>query len=133
MIDIEYEVMTIIYNAVTVNYPNAKFESTLNLSPSEFPCVCVEEIDNTTRTSTVDSSGNESYANVSYEINIFTNDTSGKKATAKAIRDLIDVAMTRHGFERTMTNPISLDSGTKYRMILQYSGAVSKEKTIYRR
>lgn len=133
MIDIEGEVMNLIYDAVTVNYPNAKFESTLNLSPSEFPCVCVEELDNTTRMSSIDSGSFERHANVTYEINIFTNDTSGKKATAKAILALIDTAMVVHGFERYSKSPTSLDQGTKYRLVVRYQATVSKDKTIYRR
>lgn len=133
MIDIESEVMTLIYNAVTPSYPTAKFESTLNLSPSEFPCVCVEEIDNTTRQSSIDSGSNERHANLAYEINIYTNDTSGKKAAAKAIQSLIDSTLVAHGFARTTYNPISLDNGTKYRLLVRYEGAVSTNKTIYRR
>lgn len=133
MIDIESEVMTIIYNAVQPSYPEAKFESTLNLSPSEFPCVCVEELDNTTRKSSIDSSSTERYANVAYEINIYTNNSSGKKAVAKDILSLIDRAMFLHGFERYSKTPMSLDEGTKYRMIVRYQCAVSADKKVYGR
>lgn len=133
MIDIENEVMTLIYNAVHPTYGSAKFESVLNLSPSVFPCICVEELDNSTRMSTADSGSNERYINVTYEINIFTNDVSGKKAAAKNILSLIDSAMVSHGFERTMRNPFSLDNGTKYRLLARYQASVSENHTIYRR
>lgn len=134
MIDIEGEVMNLVYNAIYPNYPTAKFESVLNLSPSEFPCICVEELSNTTRQSTVDSGSYERHANVTYEINIFTNNSSGKKATAKDILSRIDATMVLHGFARTSTNPMSLDEGTKYRFLVRYEGTVSKDtKTIYRR
>lgn len=133
MIDIENEVMTIIYNAVHPSYPTAKFESVTNLSPSEFPCVCVEEVSNTTRQSTIDSGSNERHANIAYEINIFTNDVTGKKQIAKDIFSKIDSAMLAVGFERTSTNPFSLDEGTKYRLVVRYGATVSQNHTLYRR
>lgn len=133
MIDIENQINTLIYTAVVNEYPNAKFESELNLSPSVFPCICVEEIDNATRTSSIDSGSNENHANVAYEINIFTNDMSGKKQTAKKIFSLIDEAMIGMGFVRTTYLPNGLDQGTKYRLLARYQATVSKTNTIYRR
>lgn len=133
MIDIENEVMTLIYNAVHPTYEGAKFESVLNLSPSAFPCICVEEIDNTVRQTASDSGSVERYVNVTYEVNIFTNDVSGKKAAAKDILALIDHTMTAHGFSRTTQQPTSLDNGTKYRLLVRYQASVSENKTIYRR
>ena len=133
MIDIENEVLTLIYNAVYPTYPTAKFESVLNLSPSAFPCICAEELNNTNNQLTSDSGSNERHANVDYEINIFTNDVSGKKRTAKAILSLIDKTMLAHGFDRITHNPLSLDNGTKYRILVRYQGTVSQNNTIYRR
>lgn len=133
MIDIETQVMTLVHTAVTAQYPSARFESVLNLEPSGFPCVCVEEIDNTTRTSTIDSGSNENHANVAYEINIFTNDMSGKKQAAKKILALIDTAMIAKGFARTTYIPNGLDHGTKYRLLVRYQATVDKQNRIYRR
>lgn len=133
MIDIENEVMTLVYDAVHPTYESANFESGLNLSPSKFPCVCVEEVNNTTRRSTIDSSGREKYANIAYEINVFTNNVSGKKAAAKAIMQLIDEAFTRKGFERVTKQPYSLDNGTKYRLLARYQATVAEDYTIYGR
>ena len=133
MIDIESEVKTLIYNAVHPSYPTAKFESGLNLSPSAFPCICVEELDNLNRQSTADSGSNERHANVDYEINILTNDVSGKKATARAILALIDRTMLAHGFDRITYVPNGLDNGTKYRVLVRYEASVSENQTIYRR
>lgn len=133
MVDIENEVITLIYNAVHPTYSTCKFESVLNLSPSAFPCVCAEELDNVTRKATVDSGSNERHVNVTYEVNVITNDVSGKKATAKHILSLIDDTMLAHGFERITCQPISLDNGTKYRLLARYQASVSQNHTIYRR
>lgn len=133
MINIENKVNTIVYNAVSPSYPNAKFESGLNLSPSVFPCICVEEIGNTTRKSSIDSGSNENHADVEYEINIFTNNTSGKRTVARDILSLIDSALIRCGFARSGYNPIPLENGTKYRLVARYAATVGKDNYIYRR
>lgn len=133
MIDIESEVMTLIYNAVQPSYPNGSFESELNLNPSVFPCTCVEELDNTNNQMTADSGSNERHVNVTYEVNIITNGTTGKKRTAKQIFGLIDNVMLSHGFDRITYQPLSLDNGTKYRLLVRYQASVSANKTIYRR
>ena len=133
MIDIENQVFTEIYNVVTASYPNAKIESTLNLTPSEFPCVCVEEISNTTLESTIDSTSNENHATVTYEVNIFTNKTVGKKSDEKDILNLIDTLMIGFGFVRISKEPVALSEGTKYRIVIRYRAVVSKNQTLYRR
>lgn len=133
MNDIENQINTLIYTAVSSMYPNAKFESELNLSPSVFPCVCVEMIEAATRKSSLDSSTVEKYTNVTFEINIFTNDATGKKQAAKKIFGLIDSVMFRMGFERITYVPNGLDQGTKYRLLVRYQGAVDNLNRIYRR
>ena len=133
MNDIENQINTLIYTAVSSIYPNAKFESELNLSPSIFPCVCAEMIEAATRKSSLDSSTVEKYTNVTFEFNIFTNDATGKKQAAKKIFGLIDSVMFRMGFERTTYVPNGLDQGTKYRLLVRYQGAVDNLNRIYRR
>lgn len=133
MNDIENQINTLVYTVVSPTYPNAKFESFLNLSPSVFPCVCVEMLDPTTRISALDSSGVEKYTNVTFEINIFTNDATGKKQAAKDIFKLVDNAMFRMGFARTTYVPNGLDQGTKYRLLVRYQAAVDQYNRIYRR
>lgn len=133
MIDIENEVNTIVYNAVHPYYPTAKFDSILNLTPSEFPCVSVEEVSNAVRESTIDSGSNERHATVVYEINVFTNDATGKKQTAKDIVAKIDSALLSVGFTRMSTSPTALAQGTMYRMVVRYGATVSQNHTLYRR
>ena len=133
MIDIENEVNTLIYNAVYPSYPTTKFESGLNLSPSTFPCVCAEVVSDINRRTTSDSGSNERHANIDIEVNVLTNDVSGKKAAAKSILALIDRMMLAHGFDRVTYLPNGLDNGTKYRVLARYEASVSENQTIYRR
>lgn len=133
MIDIENEVFTAISKAVLTKFPKAKMSPETILSPSVFPCVCVEEADNYAVTSTQDSGSNENHVNVMYEINIYSNKVGGKKAECKAILKIIDDIFFDFGFTRTGMNPIPINDPTKYRLFARYKAVVSQNKTIYRR
>lgn len=133
MIDIENEVITLVTDELFAKGISASVESVLNLNPSEFPTVCVEEIENSSYGMSADSSSNENHASVGYEINVFTNDVSGKKQNAKEILAVIDNMLIARGFSRISKTQLSLDNGTKMRIIARYRAYVSRNQTIYRR
>ena len=80
-----------------------------------------------------DTKSNENHASVSYEINVFTNDVSGKKQKAKAILAVINDALIARGFSRLSKTELSLDNGTKYRLIARYRAYADSNNIIYRR
>lgn len=133
MIDIENEVITLVTDELFANGISASVESVLNLNPSEFPTVCVEEIENSSYGLSADSFSNENHASVGYEINVFTNDVAGKKQNAKEILAVIDNMLIARGFSRISKTQLSLDNGTKMRIIARYRAYVSRNQTIYRR
>ena len=133
MIDIENQVISLVTDCLFTNNISATVESVLNLNPSTFPTVCVEEIENSVTGLTADSSSNENHASVGYEINVFTNDVSGKKQSAKDILAVIDRMLIARGFYRVSKTQLSLDNGTKYRLIARYRATVGKDEIIYRR
>ena len=134
MIDIENEVFTAIANAVRNKYPDAYVVGEYVKSSSKFPCVSVMEIDNSAYDNTQTSGSLENHANVTYEVNIYSNKTSGKKSECKAIASLIDDEFATLGLSRTMLQPIpDADDATIYRITGRYMGVVSKDKVIYRR
>ncbi len=133
MIDIENEIFTAVSNAVKAVYPNAKLSPELILSPSQFPCVCVEEIDNNVVSRTQDSGCNENHANLTHEVTVYSNKVGGKKAECKAIMGIVDSVYSDFGFIRTMQTPVPTKDATKYRITSRYKAVASKEKIIYRR
>jgi hypothetical protein len=77
---------------------------------------------------------NPSNADVTYEVNIYSNKSSGKKSECKAIATLIDNEFATLGFSRRMLQPIpNIDDATIYRMVGKYRAVVSKNNEIYRR
>lgn len=134
MIDIESEVFNIVSKATRAKYPKIYMTGEYVKSPPSFPCVSLIETDNQIYRNTRDSGTIENHAQVLYEVNVYSNKTSGKKAECKAIIAFIDTQMEALGFTRTLMNPVpNEEDATIYRMIARYRAIISKNKTIYRR
>ena len=134
MIDIESEVFSIVANAVRTAYPDAYVVVEYVKSPTRFPSVSIVEMDNTAYDRTQTSDNLENHSELIYEVNIYSNKTSGKKSECKAIASLIDNEFATLGFSRIMLQPIpNLEDATIYRMTGRYKGVVSKDKKVYRR
>ena len=134
MINVENEILDIIAKAVRNAYPNALVVGEYVKTPARFPCISIVEMDNTVYDRTQTSGCLENHADISYEVNIYSNKISGKKSECKAIASLIDNEFATLGMSRTMLQPIpNIDDATIYRMLGRYRGVVSKDKIIYRR
>ena len=134
MIDIETEVFNIVSKKVREEYPKVYMTGEYVKSPPSFPCVSLIEVDNQIYQNTRTTECIENHVQVLYEVNVYSNKTSGKKAECKAIISLIDKEMEALGFTRTLMNPVpNEEEATVYRIVARYRAIVSKNKVIYRR
>ena len=134
MIDIESQVFDRVATRVREQFPDIFMVGEYVMSPSSFPAVSLVEMDNAVRESTADSGSNENHANVMYEVNVYSNKTTGKKSECKTIVALIDTEMTAMGFVRSALTPVPNEyDSTIYRIVGRYRAAVSSEHKIYRR
>ncbi len=134
MINVENEIFNIIATAVREKYPNVYIVGEYVKAPSRFPFVSIVEIDNVAYDKTQTSSSLENHADVTYEVNVYSNKTSGKKSGCKDIVSLIDNEFATLGFSRTFLQPIpNVDDATIYRMLGRYRGVISKDKLVFRR
>jgi hypothetical protein len=134
MINVENEVFDIVAKSVRNDYPSAFISGEYVRTPSEFPFVSLIEMSNTAYDRTQTSGDLENHASLMYEVNIYSNKTSGKKSECKAIATLIDNELAALGFSRTMLQPIpNMDDATIYRMTGRYTAVISKDKKLYRR
>ena len=134
MIDIENAVFNTVAAKVRDRHPNISMTGEYVKSPSSFPAVSLVEMDNSVRTDTIDSGSNENHANVMYEVNVYSNKTTGKKSECKAIIALIDQEMLALGFARSTLTPVpNMNDSTIYRMVGRYRATVSADNKIYRR
>lgn len=134
MIDIESDVFKIVSAKVREQYSKIYMTGEYVKSPPSFPCASLVEVDNQIYRNTRTTECIENHAQVMYEVNVYSNKQTGKKAECKAILALIDAEMQKLGFTRTMAEPIpNEEDATVYRMVARYRAIVSKEKVIYRR
>lgn len=143
MIDKETEIYNHIKNALDEEFGAGKvFVLTSYLDePSTFPCVYMEQTNSYTINQT--NSDEELYAVITYQFDIYSNKTYGRKQECKQIAYVIDDMMHRCNFIRTtMVHNYNPSEGTVYtndvhdeniyRFILRYEGIASKDY-FYRR
>ena len=134
MINVESEVFNIVAKAVRKVYPDIYISGEYVKSPPKFPAVSLVEMDNSAYVRTQTDSSVENHAELMYELNVYSNKTSGKKSECKAIAALIDNELAALNFSRTMLQPIpNMDDATIYRMTGRYRAVASKDNTIFRR
>ena len=132
MIDIEFELFTDIAAQLRAAFPGIYVTNEYVRAPARFPCVSIEERDNAVWRNSRDTMTYENNAAVMYEVNIYSNKDGGKKAESKAIAKVMDEAMLKKGFSRTMLSPTpNLADATIYRLTARYSGIVGKDGDDY--
>ena len=133
MINVENEIFGIVSRAVRSAYNNAYIVGEYVKAPSKFPCVSIVEMNNVVYDKT-QTNNLENHADITYEVNIYSNKTSGKKSECKDIASLIDNEFATLGFSRITLQPIpNMEDATIYRMVGRYKAVVSKDKVVYRR
>lgn len=134
MIQIEDMLFTKIATAIRAEFPDAYVVGEYVNAPSRFPAVYIVEMDNTVNRAGRDTSSIENFADVMYQVDIFSNKNKGKKAECKAIAAFVDEQFASIGFTRSFLNPVpNMDDGTIYRMTGRWVATVSKNNEIYRR
>ena len=134
MIDVESQVFQRCATAFRAAYPNGFIAPEYVAKPSQFPAVQIAETSNVVLRGGSDSGSIENYAEVVYQVDIFSNLNKGKKMQCKAIAKLLDAEFSEMGFTRTFINPMqNMNDATIYRITASYRGVVSKDEIIYRR
>lgn len=134
MIDIENQIFDNISNVVRTHYPEIYMTGEYVNVPPSFPSVSLVQKSNPTYKRTQTSDSNENHVDVMFEVNIYSNKKTGKKAECKDIARIIDNQFLQLGFDRTMLEPVdNVNDSTIYRIVGRYVAIVSKEEVIYRK
>lgn len=131
MIDISNTVYTLVKNALNEFDPSIGTSSTYKNTPSKYPFVSVEEIENMVDTLTSDCEV-ENHALVQYEINVYAKDPN-KKSKATEILQVVDTLLKSYGFVRVSKNNLQDTNETMFQIVARYEAIVSKDHVIYRR
>ena len=131
MIDLENRVFTLIYNAVTAEYPNANVVGNLVERASVFPTVTVQEYDNTPHLRSLDDTNEEHNANLYYEVNVYSNKPrSQNKAEAKRIMNIVDGVLRNLKMTRRLVTRVPDVDRTIYRIYARYHVIVSEAEQV---
>lgn len=133
MIDIESEVYSPLAIALRNNFSGISVSGVYVKSPSAFPFVSITESDNYPTVDHLDNGDAERFVTIMYEINVYSNKTSGRKSECKSILSFVDDYMYRHNFIRISSTPVpNLDNASIYRLVARYR-AETDGTTIFRR
>lgn len=121
MIDVENEVYTRIAEMLRVKFPGINVSSEYVKSPSEFPHVSITQSDNYPITEREDSSNQENMVQVMFEVNAYSNKSSGKKTECKQIMAAVNDLLTSMNFRRLVMTPVpNMENATIYRITARY-------------
>lgn len=134
MIDYLNEIFTKVATTVRTKHEGVYVTGEYTRSPSKFPTVTLDEIENVTVDSLVDSSDTEKYSGLSYRLQVFSNKTGGKKAEARDIFATADNVMLGLGFRRiTYSVTPEIYDSTIYSIMATYEAIVDVNGVIYKR
>ena len=127
MIDIENIVIDTVSAALEslkTEYPKLNVQSMYVDAPSEFPCISVVEVNNSTyRPSHTELL--EEHSLITYDVNVYANDPLLKQ-TAKRIADIADEAMQKLKFTKTMSGQTPNIDRSIYRYTMRYEAIVQR-------
>lgn len=133
MIDVENQIYTPIAEALREAFPGIDTSGEYVKAPSAFPHVSIVEQDNYPTLTHLSTSDTEKYATIMYEVNVYSNKSSGKKAQCRSIMKVIDDLMYRRNFTRISLSPVpNLENATIYRLVARYR-AETDGVNLYRR
>ena len=134
MIDYYNNIYDTVANAVRTTYPDISISGEYISSPSQFPCVTCEEIGNIDIQKLFDSSRAEKYARLTYRIQVCSNSQNGKKAEARDIFSVADLAIKNIGFKRkTYATTPDLYQSTMYSITATYEAVIDSNGVVYGR
>lgn len=129
LIDVENEVYTRIAAPLRQQFSNINITGEYVKAPASFPHVSIVEADNYVSQGRLDSSNEERFATLMYEVNVYSNKTSGKKSECKSIMDYIDRIMYGMNFRRTERTPVpNLEDASIYRVTARYRAETDGER-----
>lgn len=134
MIDFEVEIFDRAARAALAVAPGAYVSSQHVSAPPQFPAASIVETSNTELAGTADSSGEERYAAVTYEVNVYSASRDDPKAECRGIVSAIDGALRGLNLSRTFMGPVDNAADPSiYRIVARYTGAVGKDGLTYGR
>lgn len=134
MIDVYDRVFGIVYRAAVGTGLNPVVLDAYTPSTPSFPCVTVQEIDNSSVVRTIGTRDTENFARLSYQIEVYSNAGEGRRTECRKIMGAISDALIASNFERELmyATPNYADA-TVYRLTARFRVIADAKNNTYRR
>ena len=132
MINNANELFTRITTALKEYDSSVRTSSVYTNTPSSYPFVSIELINDDIYENGIDSGDVENFANLAYEINVYT-DGNTRMSNAWKLLGVADDLMKSIGFLRISATPMQDQNETLYRIVARYEAVVGKDLHTYRR
>jgi hypothetical protein len=134
VIDIETPVYNRVATKMAELYPYVFMSSEYIAAPSRLPAVSLGVNTSAEDIEGIDSSLEENFNDITFEMNVYSNAEFGKKDEAKALAQAVDTEMRNMGFYRSILNPVpNMSDSTIYRILGRYRAKAGSDGNIYRR
>lgn len=120
MIDIENQIYSPIRNALVNAYGGIFVTSEPTATSAKFPAVSIVQEDNYMSVNRLDNSGEERFATVMFQVDVYSNKASGRKSQCKEIMNFIDTMLYKLNFTRLSLTPIPMANEGYYRLTARY-------------
>ena len=131
MIDVSNEIFDAVAKDLRSAYEEIKVVGEYVASPSLFPTVTIDEIQNVP--THLDSAGRNKYALVTYRVQVFSNLKTGKRRQAREIYARLDDVLQELGlFAVTFTTTPTIYNSEIYCITATYEAVVDRNGVIYR-
>ena len=131
MIDVSNEIFDAVAKDLRSAYEEIKVVGEYVASPSLFPTVTIDEIQNVP--THLDSAGRNKYALVTYRVQVFSNLKTGKRRQAREIYARLDDVLQELGlFAVTFTTTPAIYNSEIYCITATYEAVVDRNGVIYR-
>lgn len=126
--DCEFELFTKLATVLRTAFPGIYVTGEYVRTSPRFPCVSIEQRDSSVWRGSRETTNMEVHTSVMYEVNVYSNKESGKKAECKEILSVVDDELSKLNFTRTMLSPVpNLADATIYRLTARYQGIVGTD------
>lgn len=131
MIDVSNEIFDAVVKDLRSAYEEIKVVGEYVSSPTLFPTVTIDEIQNVP--THLDSAGSNKYAMVTYRVQVFSNLKTGKRRQAREIYARLDDVLQELGlFAVTFSTTPAIYNSEVYCITATYEAVVDRNGVIYR-
>ena len=131
MIDIETEIFSPMSIALKVEFPGIFVLSEPTPMPSKALVVSIVQQDCYSSPGKQDNTLTEKFATVMFQVDVYSNKTTGKKSQCKKVMNFIDNMFFKLNFMRLSLTPVPMEDSGYYRYVARYRAETDGE-TLYR-